>query len=289
MVNEGIVFQQQRNFGEILNATFTFISQEFKTFLKSLFFFCGPFILIGTFFIGMNQYSAFSNLSSLNNSTFTGKFAITYLVGYFFLFLGIVMIMNTVYSYIKMYNTFGKKGFTIENLWYEVKKNFMIFFITNFLLALIYILVGCVSIIFAFFPLFYILIVTQLVFPIRIFENRNFSEAFSRSFQLIKQRWFFTFGLLSITTLVINFISGVVSLPITSLAGILTYATGIDDGNKILSMIILVYYSLALISYYILMSVVFIVINFQYFNLIEEKEHPSLFRRIKEINAENII
>lgn len=286
MIIKNVVFQQQRNFGEILNAAFSFISQEFKVFIKSLFYFCGPFILIGTFFISLNQYSVFSDDFFRGQDIVSNYKFLYFLGGYFFLFLGMIMIINTVFSYIKVYNLLGHNNFALEDVFNEVKANFLKVLLTNFILIFLFILLGIISAIFLFIPLIYLMTSSILIYPIQIFDNSNFSESMRRSFYLVKQRWWFTFGLIIITSLIINFISGVVSVPITSLAGIITYSLGVGEENQLISIIMVVYYSLAIISYYILTSVIFIVVAFQYFNLIEEKEHPTLYKRIKEINPE---
>jgi len=283
-----IKFELQRNFGEIFNDSFSFVSQEFKKLVKSLFYFTGPFILIGTTCFGISQYSLFSGSSNLLNQSISGQFSLIYFIGIFFLFFGVIMLMNTVYSYIKLYTENGYDNFTVENVWYEVKQNFWNIFLTNFLLTIIYAVSGLISILFIMIPFIYLSTATIFVVPIKIFEKKTFKVAFSRSFYLIKNRWWFTFGLIILSSLVINILSAGISLPLTTISGIITYSTELAEDNKLWSIIMLIYYSLAIISYYILFSVIFIIITFQYFNLLEEKEHPSLFERIKEINNENI-
>lgn len=238
--------------------------------------------------ISISQFSLFSGISNFRDNKFN-NFTAYYFFGAVFLIIAVLMMMNTVYSYIKLYNKFGHNGFGVENVFKEVRGNFLKSFFTIFLLCILYALIGVVSIILAGIPFIYFYISTTFVLPIRIFENKNLSEAFSKSFKLIKNNWWSTFGLVILSSITINILSIGLTLPLTTIAGAVTYAVGVADNNKLYSIIMLVYYSFAIISYYILMSVVFIIIAFQYFNLIEEKEHPTLFERIKEINMDNNI
>jgi len=276
-----IYIQKQRNFGEIFNATFTFIRQEFKKFAKSLLFFSGPFILIGSILIGYGQFSLISlteNISSFSN------ISVVYILGIFFILLSMTVIINTVLSYVDIYIKLGSNNFQVEDVWTKVKQNFMKILGTNLLITIIYIPIAIISIILFEIPFIYVAVATQLIYPILYFEKLSFGKAFYRCFKLIKERWFVTFGLITVCSMVLNFLSSAASLPLSIISGAVSYALGIDDADKYMKIGMLVYYSLALISSYILMSVIYLMMIFNYFSLLEEKEHPHLFKRIQEIN-----
>jgi len=281
MNSNTIYFQKQRNFGEIFNATFEFIRQEFKKFAKSLMFFSGPFILIGSIFIGYSQTSLFS---MMDNSRSMNGFAGGYFIGMFFILLSLTIITNTVLAYVSLYLERGSDNFEVEDVWKRVKQNFWMILGTNFLITLIYIPIAIVSIILLEIPFIYVAVATQFIYAIRYFEKLSFGAAFSRCFKLIKDRWFFTFGLILVCSMVLNFLSSAASLPISIISGATAYALGFDESEKFMQIGMLVYYSLALISSYILMSVIYLMLTFNYFSLVEEKEHPHLFKRIEEIN-----
>lgn len=57
MKKETIILQQERDFGDKINATFSFVSQNFKTLFLSLLYFAGPLGLIGGIANGIVQSS----------------------------------------------------------------------------------------------------------------------------------------------------------------------------------------------------------------------------------------
>src|SRR3989339_879216 len=105
-----------RDFGEILNATFIFLKQNYKPLFKALLTFAGPFILLSAIATGYYQSNA------LNATFFTFNPGMNSVLSYFedimlSLLLLIVasalsytMIITTVYSYMKLYALHGKEG-----------------------------------------------------------------------------------------------------------------------------------------------------------------------------------
>ena len=140
-----------------------------------------------------------------------------------------------------------------------------------------------------FIPFIYVWVPTQLIYPIRLIENKNIIESVSRSFYLIKDRWFMTFGLLILSGIVWYFVNMILSIPVSLLGGISAYKSTSGEEDKILSIIFIIYSCITSIVQYTLYGVIYVLIGIQYFNMVEEKEHPQLFKRIKEINKDNIL
>ncbi len=279
MEHQNIIFQRQRNFGEIFNATFGFVRQEFSKFMRSLIYFSGPFILMGTMFFGYSQISMFAIFDDANISEFAGS----YMFGAIFMFLAFTMLIDTVLAYVDIYNLKGANNFEIEDVWKIVRKNFFKVLGTNILLTLIYVPIFAISILMLGIPIIYVSVVTLFIYPIQYFEGLSFGNAFSKSFKLVKNRWFFTFGLILVCGLVLNFLTSAASLPLSIISGAVSYGLGVEDGEGYMKIGLIVYYALAIISTYILISVIYLTVIVNYFNLIEEKEHRYLFKKIEEI------
>ena len=64
MKNETIILQQERDFGDKINASFTFVSQNFKTLFLSVLYFAGPLSLIGGIANGVVQSNNLAFASS---------------------------------------------------------------------------------------------------------------------------------------------------------------------------------------------------------------------------------
>ncbi len=283
-----IKFNEQRDFGQIMNATFSFISQEFKTLFKSILFFAGPLLLIGVLLYGMAQYGfmQLTNTSKYdNNYTEVIPQFVYYLLGMFFLFLGMVMIVTVINSYIKTYQKEKRGKFTIDDIWKETKSNFLKIAISYFLLNIIFVIIGVLGVLFLEVPLIYVMVVTAFVFSVQVHENKGFIDAMSRGAFLIKDRWFMTFGLLLISMLVVSFITYALAIPGIIIAGVISgFSTAGNIDPAIISLITIFFTSIFTLFYYFLYGIIHILVNFQYFNMIEQKEYPSLRAEIKLIN-----
>lgn len=289
MNNIKIIFQQQRDFGEIINATFTFISQEFKLLLQSIIYFAGPFLLLGGIFLGKGQanfFTQFDNPSLFSNPSdfFSNGFASIFFGG-LFLSIGITAIITIINSYVAIYIKNEKNNITIEDVWKEFKRNFFLILGTNILLSILFGIIGVISFFLFGIPFIYIAVSTCFIFVIQIIERKSHIDALSRSFFLIKGKWFMTFGLLLISMLVIYFVSMVIGYPFGILIAILQNYVP-ETNFDILSLLMIIYSVLSTIFYYTLFGILHLLIAFQYFNMVEQKEFPRLMKEIEEINQE---
>jgi len=285
---EYVKFNEERDFGQIVNATFAFISQEFKHIIKPIIFFAGPFLLLGILIYGLGQYGLMqSSQTTKYGNEFSGMMPqmAYFFVGGLFLFIGLVMLVTSVNSYIKMYNEKGKDAFTLDDVWKETKSKFLKIAISHFLLSIAFVIIAFIGLIFLEIPLIYVIVLSVFVFPSQSFENKSFMEAIRRSIFLIKDRWFMTFALLIISTLVVSFISYALVIPGSIIAAITqSYTTSGDISPSLLNLIIIIFSSIITLFYYFLFAIIHILINFQYFNMVEQKEYPSLRAEIKLIN-----
>ena len=287
MKNNKIKFQQQRDFGEIINATFTFVSQEFKLLLQSILYFAGPFLLLGGIFLGKGQANLFTQLDNTSlfsnpSDYFSNGFTSIFLGG-LFLTLGITAIITLINSYVAIYTKQEKNNFTIEVIWKEFKRNYFRLLGTNMLLSILFGIIGVISIFLLGIPFIYLAVSTSFIFIIQVVERKGYIDALSRSFFLIKGKWFMTFGLLILSVLIIYFVSMVIGYPFGILIAFLQ--SYVPESNfDFLSLIMIIYSVISTIFYYSLFGVLHLLIAFQYFNMVEQKEYPDLMIEIKEIN-----
>ncbi|RZL26942.1 MAG: hypothetical protein EOO96_22340 [Pedobacter sp.] len=77
-----IEFKKIRDFGQIINDTFTFIRQNFKPLIKTYYIFCGLFVLAGMLAMLLQQYKAvniINNMDGLRNRGFgAGLYGVEY-------------------------------------------------------------------------------------------------------------------------------------------------------------------------------------------------------------------
>jgi hypothetical protein len=157
------------------------------------------------------------------------------------------------------------------------------------------VLIGIVSSIgFLFFvlPGIYLMITLSLALPIYLFEDEGIGTAFSKSFRLIKSKWWSTFGLLFVTSVIASIISYVFAIPFYAIfLGDLFTSIG-DSGSDpsavfaaFSSWYAIVGIAVMMIGAYITYLIPIIALGFQYFNLSERVEGRGIRNQINEFET----
>ena len=320
-----ITLQKERDFGDKINASFSFISQNFKTLFLSLLYFAGPLSLIGGIANGIVQinnlgFASFGKTKPLLRNfgdifadyfgeSFANLFTINYIIATIFLILASVTVAITVYAFISEYNKTEKsESINIESIRTRIQAIFLpvlgsygiIFLIIilillafggiigalisaggGFLASLIAVMFGLL----AFLTLLYFGVIFSLSPAIVAYEGMNSLEALGRARFLIKGKWWATFGLLMIITIINSFISMIFGVP----AMIFTFmkvlkVDGVISGNTplIISTVI------STIGQLVVSSLTYVAISFQYFNLVEKREANGLKRLIDGIGKKKL-
>jgi hypothetical protein len=285
-----IDFKQERDFGEIFNATFGFIGQEFKLLGRAVLYFVLPILIVAAVIvvlIGMEQQKSLNTFQTggLYNSdpisTIGSTFKYTLLTLLMYI-IAITVLRCTIYGYIKLYVTKGKDQFNLNDVWGEIKKFFFPVLGTSLVIGLI----TGIGFVFCLVPGIYLGVSLCVIYISLMFEDEGFSNAFGRSFDLTKQRWWLTFAILLICYIIIYIIYILCSLPAMLLVGFKSFFMASKGTYNSSELNLTVYYIISSIAYlilYILFSIPFTATAFQYFSLREIKERPSLQEKIDQI------
>jgi len=273
-------FRQQREFGDVINATFTFISQNFKKLIKVILFYGGPFYLIYGIVLGslqLNLFSPFRNGHLNGDDLFA--FAVKYLLLIVVAVITHVFNYALVYSYIKLYNEKGQDGFEISEVWRMAWRKFFMVFGTSIVAGLL-VGLGCL---FLFFPGIYISIPLTLIIAVRMNEDKGLGNALDRCFYLVKNKWWVTFGLVIVAYLISSAMSYVFMIP----QYVMIFLTAFH-GKSTPEFGYLMTICTAISSFFtmILTNIPLIAIAFHYFSLVEQKDNPGLLERIESIGHE---
>ncbi len=269
-----IEFRKVRDFGGILNVTFDYIKKNFKVLFKSNLLISAPAILLAGVFIGIYQSSMFS-FADYPDLAMIG---IPFLIGMFFTVLAYLIITVVTYSHLMVYKQSDTGIFDIEDVWRIAKKNFFMILFTGIGYS---IAVG-LGFIFLIIPGIYLSITLSLIFIVRLEENLGFFDALTRCKKLIKDNWWFTFGLIIVVGFIQGFLVYALYIPnyivmfFTAFAG---YDSETTSSNRVFYIISSIISSLGTLSYVIST----IAIAFQYYNLVERKEAPGLLQQIEDI------
>lgn len=281
-------FKKRRDFGQIINDTFTFIRQNFRSLMTTYFIFCGIFVLGGMLSMLLQQYKTVNmfNTADLNsgprNIRFTDRFGFEYLLAILFSLASYASTVVAILSYIAIYIQKGNQIPTTDEVWGYFKYYFLKVFGSSLLLSL---MVG-VGLLFCLLPGLWLIPFVSLVFPIMIMENGTFGYSFNRSFQLVKDNFWLTFGTLIIVYIIVYACMMIVILPTTLLSMIGLFAHKKPEMSLIFTMLSTVLQYLCQVFTIIPMVTVCLI----YFNLLEEKENTGLMERISNFgNTEKSI
>ena len=289
MNEEKINFKEQREFGEVLNMTFAFIRQNLGKLAKAIIYFCGPFILlqgIAMVFYNTNVGNLVSNLKIYGFNYFFENFFIYFLLFMVTTFLCFIMMISTDYSYIKLYIENGKDGFKIEDVWKSVTKNYLRLLGTAVICGFL-VSIGSIM---CFIPGIYLGVVFSLIIPIIIFEDKSFGEAFSRSFKLANYHWWWLLLLFIVIYAIIYIVSLIFSIP-QAILGITYQMHSLNTSLDIPEYIKYVLAIITIITTFVttmLTVIIYVAISFEYFNIVEKKESPSLLNKIEEMENNQI-
>lgn len=320
-----IILQQERDFGDKINASFGFISQNFKSLFLSLLYFAGPLSLIGGIANGIVQSNNLGLTSPSSTKprganageifansfgdSFTHLFTINYLIAVIFLILASVTVAITVYAFMIEYNkTENQESITIEGVWAKMQTIFLpvlgsygiIFMIIALILlafggimgalisAVSGFLGGFIAVIFgllALLTLLYCGVMFSLSPAIVAYEGINGLEALSRARFLIKDKWWSTFGLIMIITIINSFVSMIFGAP----AMIVTFMKVLKVGGDISSNLPLIITTvISTVGQVVVSSLTYVAISFQYFNLVEKREGNGLKILIEGIGQKKL-
>lgn len=281
MNNNYIQFKQKRELGEIINATFKFIRENYKPLFKYLVSLVGPsFILL---IAALSYYTYTVPASILQSMDFSsGDFIIGFALLALTLLIYYSYLYATIYHYIKSY--MKHEGETDETeIRTGVKNDFGKLLILFFVSAII---------MFAGFVLFiipgiYLFVPLSLVSAIMIFKQTNLTDTISYAFTLIKDNWWMTFITLIVTGLLVYIIGLVFQIPLI-IYTLVKMMTMVQEGSAAdmaldSDWVLIVLQVLASLIQYILYSISVIVIAFIYFSLNEEKNLTGTFEQIDNL------
>ncbi len=262
-----IPLYQQRDFGEKINATFQYIVQQFRSLGLALLYIAGPVVLVAGIASGLSESSVRGNMFGLLT-----RASIVSVVAYLLAFWLVPLV---TYSHLKVYNETGGGPVLVGAVWREVRRAFGRAVIAILLYGTLYI----VGTFILFLPGIYFAVTLSPMLAIVVLEEAGAGDAFSRSFTLIQDNWWSTFGLL--------IIMGFVYLSLLSLIWVPTLlwdmVKGVFQLPPLPPLVVAFLGAFVVLGLLLFLMVVVLAVGFQYFNLVEKREHVGLIARIDSI------
>lgn len=205
-----ITFSKERNFEQLITATFQFIRQEYKPFLGLIIRITSPFLIL--MLIGLVGYlnsmtdfsSDLTDLDTSNPVQLIISFTLIILFGGSAYLLAHAGTLYYIESYIANNGTVDPK---------EVQRKTFGNFFSFVGLGIVSIFMIIFGFIFCIIPGIYLAIPLSLVFSILVFENRDVIESVEASLKLIKDEWWNSFLFLFVIGILLGVAGSVFSIP----------------------------------------------------------------------------
>ncbi len=277
---------KRRSLSDKINATFSFLGQNAGPYFKAQLFITGPvvllativhIVLIGTFFQNLD----FANESEVLNNAFQ-TFEMSILNSTLSLIVSI-MITLVHLSYMKRYSQQANQAPAVIDVWHECSRHLLKAFGFGIIAGLL-IMIGFL---FLLIPGVYLAVVLSVGLPVLVMEDSSVVASMDRSYKLIKGKWWSTFGLIFLMSIIGAIIAFVVQLPATALVAGETLFS-IQEGENLFEEPGLGFstFTIGLSAFLTYLGNAFSMIlliggvAFQYFNLVELKESRGLMEEI---------
>jgi len=286
-----INFKRERDLGAIITDAFGFIRTEWKQLFTYIFKITWPFLVLSLVVLVIYFYAIKGNLDALvNNSVKMGPFALfsgsSLIYGFFLLIvvLTIYTLLQLIVSYyVKSYIT-NKGQANYDEILQGVKAKFW----TTLGYLIVTYMISTLGTFFCILPGIYLFIVFSMGVYIIVFQDKNIGETISHCFVLIKDKWFDTFGVIIVVSILIGIIGYVFSIP-----GLIYYLVRIvtsiskSDPTAVFSLFSdPIYLALNILSYagrFLLSAITVVAFALVYFDLNEQKFRTGTIETIDNL------
>lgn len=291
-----IKFYKLRDFGAKMNAVVEFLRENLGRFFLNLLLIAGPLALVLSLLFS-NLFSSMTDMIGLQDpDQAVGLFAI--LGGNYFLmilisWLATSMIITVTYTYIRLYNEGVAKETPVGDVFRLSLKKYG----GVLLLGVLIFIVTMFGMLFFILPGIFLAVTLSLSYAIYVFEDISPTDAFGRSFKLISGKWWSTFGLLFVTSLMAYVVQLVFSLPfmVVYFANIFTMVEQAQNNPEDPSAIFEIFSSgymtfamaISMVGTYLTYSIPLIGLGYQYSNLVERSEGRGLMNEIADFDKED--
>jgi hypothetical protein len=299
---ERIELRRERDFGATIGVIFEFLRQNFLPLAKSLLFICGPLVLTGIILAGLAAQSSVSSFETYDPSmnpdeafsSFASGFSVLFVIAWLLFAAGGLLAFLTVNAYVVRYVDEVDGPVTVSEVWDEAKSSLGRVLVAMILTVILVVIAYFVSFLammtiilipFIWVGFVYLYVHLSILLPIVIAERSSFFDALPRAFELVKGKWWYTFG--------VQFVVGLIATVVIMLvmfASLMVFETGslFDGGvpeppSTIASILIGILFA---VVYGLSIMLTLLTSIIVYYSLAEEKDGIGMADRISEIGAD---
>lgn len=278
--SDKIEFQAERDFGSRLNVAFDFIRRNFVPLVSAMLVVITPLLALGGA-VGL----LFVRLAQAENTTNADNTATFVLISFMFFIYYTVLTSflpaSVVYSYIKLYREREAAVFSVEEVLGELKKHWLK-------------LVGAVLLTYAILvPAFMLFVIPGIYLAIPLVfvpyaivaEDMSVTQAVGRAFQLVKNHWWETLGLIIIAYIIAALFSYVFQLPFMIFFGSLPFISAVSTNVTSMGFWGILATAVYMLGNFIVQGIPLVIYAFHYHHLSELKEGRGLMGRIGNLGT----
>jgi len=283
-MKQKIELYEERDFGGAFTVPFQFFKTHFKELTKAVLLLAGPLFVIAGFGQALYQNMTFGLIGGAPEEFEENMWILLiYQFGSLFVFLlAFIFLYTVLYEYFLQYkndqDTMPDYLNVVKRSFRHLGKVLIVTFLGGIILTIGFML--CLA------PGIYIWPMFSLLIPIMVFEKKGFGDAVTRAFDLVKDNWLITFGVLFLMTLLGGVISYVFRIP-AAIPSIYYMFAGAEAGFSIptwLKIVNIVLNAIAYLGLGICSLLAPIAMIFHYFSLVEQKEGIGIAKSIEKLD-----
>lgn len=278
---------EQRDFGTKINATFQYLSQNFKSLGLALLYIVGPLALLTGIASGVVQ----SNVLAIAGSApkvdpsdplagfrmLQNIFSPAYWAALVFGLITALAVNLVTYAHMKLYAEKNGADSSVGEVWEATQP----LIARGLIITVLGTIITVVAMFFFLIPGIYVAVVLSLSLAVTTFEGTDFGQTWNRCFKLIRDKWWSTFGLLLIMV-IISFILGLIFNIPSGVVGFLVAGKLLPNASTFWLVLTTIISS---VGGTLLRSLICVALAFQYTNLVERQEGRGLLSAIDSIGT----
>lgn len=287
MQGSKIKLYEQRDFGDKINATFTFLRQNFIPLGKSLLYIAGPVLMVVGIISAITSMNILFNDGEFSEAEAISVLGDTSLINIIAI-LSSAVVVSVVYSYFSLYTERDDyENISVSEVWARVKGNIFPILLSMIVTAIL-IIIGFV---FLIIPGFILMAALSFIFILQVKERLSFGEAFSRSFSLVSNNYLSTIGLILVMMMLQAILGSVFGLPVMLMTGFGAFFStsadnDIQNSSAVIQALFIVAQIIGTLGSQFLYSIILVAIGYQYGNLVEKKEAAGLMEDIDSLGQQ---
>ncbi len=283
-----VEFPRYRDFGRIIADTFQFLRQNWKPLFRALAVICLPVGILSGFLMGKSmgdlQQLSIQAQTDPSAAAAMGNSMLPMFLGYFLMLVMIIMLIAVVYEYMRAYHLGEHHGITTADIWRRSFRQSGNYLALTIITAILVTLSTFVFII----PGIYVFVALTFVYMAHAIERTGIGGSLSRSYRLIQDRWWETFGLMIVVVLIQWLISYALMMPsmiLSFVIGLTSTRNSMETGGAPdlgwLSIAMSVLTMLNMLIIFLTYPIMSVAMGLKYFSLVEEKEGLGIRQRIQ--------